>query len=796
MKKFLGTITCVMLTLIVFAQSTKVPVKGIIKDATTHAPIAGALIQLGKVSTLSDEAGKFIFDKTSSGNYNLSVSSLGFKTHSAKLSVANKSIDVNIELESSSLFLQPLEVKSIRASITAPFAKTNLNKQEIASSNLGQDLPLLLNQTPSVVVNSDAGNGVGYTGIRIRGTDATRINVTLNGIPYNDAESMGTYFVDLPDFSSSVNSIQIQRGVGTSSNGASAFGATINLSTNEFNEKAYAEINNSFGSFNTLKNTVKVGSGLINNHFTIDARISSIKSDGFIDRANSNLQSFYVTGAYINKKSSLRFNIFSGKEKTYQAWYGVPEDMLSTNRTYNPAGTEKPGTPYDNQTDNYTQTHYQLFFNHAINTRWSFNTAVFLTKGNGYYEEYKADADLISYGLPIILPPIVIAGQNISTDIVRQRWLDNSFVGQIASLQYKTATDEMSFGGGWTNYQGQHFGKVIWIKQGTVNADRKYYDYPATKTDANIYAKWQHKLTEHWQSFIDLQYRLVSHNMQGFEGTPNLNINRSFNFVNPKAGITYTKNGWQGFLSYAIGNKEPNRDDFQASLIHQPKAETLYDVELGIEKKNTNFHYGATLYFMNYTNQLVLTGEINDVGSYTRTNIPKSYRLGLELQAELKLSNWFNLSSNFSVSQNKIKSFTEFIDNYDTGLQDAFVHNNTNIAFSPNMVGGLSFNFQPCQYFELSLLNKYVGKQYMDNTQNEKRKLDGYFTQDLRMTIPVKNKLFKEWKFIGQINNLYNAKYQPNGYTYNYIYNNQLTSENGYYPMAGTNFMLALNINL
>ena len=419
MKKFLGTITCVMLTLIVFAQSTKVPVKGIIKDATTHAPIAGALIQLGKVSTLSDEAGKFIFDKTSSGNYNLSVSSLGFKAHSAKLSVANKSIDVNIELETSPLFLQPLEVKSIRAAITAPFAKTNLNKQEIAASNLGQDLPLLLNQTPSVVVNSDAGNGVGYTGIRIRGTDATRINVTLNGIPYNDAESMGTYFVDLPDFSSSVNSIQIQRGVGTSSNGASAFGATINLSTNEFNEKAYAEINNSFGSFNTLKNTVKVGSGLINNHFTIDARLSSIKSDGFIDRANSNLQSFYVTGAYINKKSSLRFNIFSGKERTYQAWYGVPEDMLSTNRTYNPAGTEKPGTPYNNQTDNYTQTHYQLFFNHAINTRWSFNTAVFLTKGNGYYEEYKADADLISYGLPIILPPIVIAGQNISTDIVR-----------------------------------------------------------------------------------------------------------------------------------------------------------------------------------------------------------------------------------------------------------------------------------------------------------------------------------------------------------------------------------------
>ena len=368
MKKFLGTITCVMLTLIVFAQSTKVPVKGIIKDATTHAPIAGALIQLGKVTTLSDEAGKFIFDKTSSGNYSFSASSLGFKTHSAKLSVANKSIDVNIELETSPLFLQPLEVKSIRAAITAPFAKTNLNKQEIAASNLGQDLPLLLNQTPSVVVNSDAGNGVGYTGIRIRGTDATRINVTLNGIPYNDAESMGTYFVDLPDFSSSVNSIQIQRGVGTSSNGASAFGATINLATNEFNEKAYAEINNSFGSFNTWKNTVKAGTGLIDGHFTVDARLSQIKSDGYIDRAKSNLQSFALSTAYLDATSSLRLNIFYGKEKTYQAWNGVPDYLLESQRTFNSSGTEKTDAAYDNETDNYKQTHYQLFYNKQLKT--------------------------------------------------------------------------------------------------------------------------------------------------------------------------------------------------------------------------------------------------------------------------------------------------------------------------------------------------------------------------------------------------------------------------------------------
>jgi iron complex outermembrane receptor protein len=619
------------------------------------------------------------------------------------------------------------------------------------------------------------------------------VNVTLNGIPYNDAESMGTYFVDLPDFASSINSIQVQRGVGTSSNGAAAFGGTINLATNEYNEKAYAESNNSFGSFNTWKNTLKAGTGLIDGHFTVDARLSRISSDGYIDRAKSDLKSFYFTTAYLNKNSSLRLNIFSGKEKTYQAWYGVPDYLLATDRTYNPAGTEKPGTPYDNQTDNYTQTHYQLFFNHSFNPKWSFNTAVFLTRGKGYYEEYKAAQLYADYGLP----NFVSGGTTITqTDLVRQRWLDNYFYGQIASLQYKTSKDELTFGGGWTKYDGKHYGNIIWMQTGTVSKDYRYYDYPATKTDINFYTKWQHQLSTHWLSFADLQYRHVKHDMNGFEGSPSLHVNRSFDFVNPKAGITYTNNGWQTFFSYALAHKEPNRDDFQAGLTNQPKAETMHDMELGIEKRNSNYHFGANIYYMYYINQLVLTGQINDVGSYTRTNVPHSYRLGIELQGSAVLNKWINVSGNLSLSRNKIASYVEYIDNYDTGGQNPVLHKNTDISFSPSIVGAASINLLPLQNLELNLLSKYVGKEYMDESQDDKRKLNDFFVENIRASWTIKKLLFAEWHIIGQVNNVFNKKYEPNGYTYSYISGGALTTENSYYPMAGTNFMLGVNISL
>ena len=793
MKKFLGTTMLALVNLIAIAQPSKSLVQGTVTENNSKTPVAGAVIRLSNLQTLSDEKGYFSLGRLSVGKYELTVSSLNFKTFTQSVTVGGSDSKLSISLTPSPFFLQPLEVKAVRASDRAPFAKTNLGKEDIAKNNLGQDLPFVLNQTPSMVVNSDAGNGVGYTAMRIRGTDATRINVTLNGIPYNDAESLGSYFVDLPDFTSSVNSIQIQRGVGTSSNGAGAFGATINMSTNEYNEKAYGESNNSFGSFNTFKNTLKAGTGLIDGHFTVDARVSRISSDGYIDRAKSDLKSFYFSTAYLNKNSSLRLNIFSGKEKTYQAWYGVPEDMLATNRTMNPAGTEKPGTPYDNQTDNYIQTHYQLFFNHSFNNNWSFNTAAFLSRGYGYYEEYKADQAYADYGLP----NVTVGGATVkTTDLVRQRWLDNYFYGQTASLQYKEKGDELTIGAGWTKYDGKHYGNIVAMKTGTVSKDYRYYDYPATKTDINFYTKWQHQLATHWTSFVDLQYRHVNHDMKGFEGNPVLNVNRSFDFVNPKAGVTYKRNDVQAFFSYALGQKEPNRDDFQASPKQQPNAETLHDFELGIEKKNAAYHLAATAYYMYYYNQLVLTGQINDVGSYTRTNVPYSYRLGIEMEAGAVISKWINVNGNLSVSRNKVVAFTEYVDNYDNGLQNAVAHKNTNISFSPSVVAGATINVLPVQNIELSLISKYVGKQYMDNSQSETRKLNAYYTQDIRASWTIKKLLFSEWHIIGLVNNVFNRKYEPNGYTYSYINGGILSTENGYYPMAGTNYMIGVNIRL
>lgn len=692
--------------------------------------------------------------------------------------------------------LSPVEVQAIRAGERAPFSKSNLSKKEISKLNQGQDIPFLLNQTPSVVVNSDAGNGVGYTGLRIRGTDATRINVTLNGIPYNDAESQGTFFVDLPDFASSINSIQVQRGVGTSSNGAGAFGATVSVSTNEVNKAAYAEINNSYGSFNTWKNTIKAGTGLINDHFTVDARLSQITSDGYIDRASSSLQSFYLSGAFLNKGSSLRLNIFSGKEKTYQAWNGVPENLLKTDRTYNSSGTEKPGEPYDNETDNYRQTHFQLFFDQRINADWHFNTALFLTRGLGYYENYKGGEKFSDYGLP----DLVINGDVVTeTDLVRQKWLDNYYYGQILSLQYKKNRQALTFGGGWTVYDGTHHGDVIWAKYGFDNGFR-YYDLSALKSDINSYVKWQYQLSSYLSLFADLQYRHVDYNMKGFEDHPDLWIDRKFNFLNPKAGISYSKNGWQGYFSYAIANKEPNRDDFEASQTQQPQKETLHDFEAGIEKKSAKAFAGATLYYMLYKDQLVLTGQINDVGAATRINVPNSYRAGIELQGGYTFNRWLNTTANLAFSRNKIKAFTEFMDQYDANWewigQYSQEHKNTDIAFSPSVVGGIAVNLLPIRNLEISLAGKYVSDQYMDNTQNKSRMLNSFYTQDLRAILTIKNKIFNEWNILGQVNNLFDKKYEPNGWTYPYQLDGVVTADNGYYPMAGVNFMLGVNIKL
>jgi len=802
MKKFLGTIIALSA---VFFSSAQYTIKGLVLDEKTNKPVEEANVSLEKGGTnittkSTDNTGYYEFTNLKTkGVYKVVVEHVSMKKRTMNVDVINNTTTANVALDNYAYFLEPLEVKSLRASEKAPFAKTNVTGKELAKNNTGQDLPFLLNQTPSVVINSDAGNGIGYTGIRIRGSDATRINVTLNGIPYNDAESQGSYFVDLPDIASSVNSIQIQRGVGTSSNGAGAFGASLHLSTNEFNENAYGEINNSYGSFNSWKNTVKAGSGLINGHFTVDTRLSSITSDGFIDRAATNMKSLYFSTAYISKKSTVRFNFISGREKTYQAWNGVPESMLATNRTYNSSGTEKPGESYSNETDNYQQDHYQLFFNHSFTDYLSFNTAFFLSKGSGYYEQYKGGAaegspetSFANYGLPNF------AFRNdtlTNTDLVRQLWLRNNYYGQIFSIQYKKNNDQVTLGGGWNQYDGKHYGNIIWAETG-IPKDYQWYNLKALKTDVNVYAKWEHSLSRKLSLYADAQYRKVHYNMEGFRDNPTIFVNRNFNFVNPKAGITYSSNGFQAFLSYALGNKEPNRDDFEAGAINQPKHETLHDFELGAEKRTLRYSFGATGYYMLYKNQLIQTGEINDVGAYTRVNVPNSYRMGIELQGKANISPFINAAANLTISKNKIKSLEEYLDDYDNGGQVVINHKNTAISFSPSVIGGITVNLLPIKNGEISLLSKYVSRQYLDNTEDVRRSLDPYFTQDIRFTYTIKNKLFKEWNIIASVYNLLNTKYEPNGYTFSYIYSAKKTTENYYFPMAGTNFMAGINIRL
>ncbi|HEX2535758.1 MAG TPA: TonB-dependent receptor plug domain-containing protein, partial [Chitinophagaceae bacterium] len=690
----------------------------------------------------------------------------------------------------------------------------------IEKRNTGQDLPFILSQTPSAVASSDAGTGIGYTGLRIRGTDLTRINVTLNGIPYNDPESQGVFFVDLPDFASSLSSVQIQRGVGTSSNGAGAFGATINLSTNELRAKPYASLFNSIGSYGSRRHTVTAGTGLIDNRFTVDARLSHISSDGFIDRAAASLQSFYLSGAWIGARSSVRLNVLSGREKTYQAWNGIPEHKLFFNRDsltahyYNNLGSlyftredsvnlfDAPsrkynGFLYPNQTDNYRQDHYQLFFNHRFSGPLTLSTALFLTPGEGYYEEFKYSQRYSAYGLP----PFSSGGTSISrTDLVRQLWLQNDFYGGVFSLQHRSGARELTAGGSATRFSGHHFGKITWAQQG-VNKDHEWYRYPALKDDANLYVKGSFPVAEHWSLMGDLQYRYVRHRLDGSRKVPELDVNARYHFVNPKAGLFYRRDGFSGYLSYARAQKEPNRNDFEAAFGGAlPAHEELHDFEAGVEQAGKNLRYGATIYYMRYKNQLVLTGKLSDTGDPIRINVPKSYRLGLEAWAGTALTDWLFLEANATISRNRLQQYTDYIPRYDTEFEfagyDTLRLPRSEISFSPWLTAFGAVRVLPFKGTELTLNNKAVSKQYLDNTESKSRRLNGYFVQDLvgRYTLPLKKDVSVE--LVLQVSNLWNRKYESNGYTYSYFYDTTLVKENFYYPMAGRNYMAGLNIKL
>jgi iron complex outermembrane receptor protein len=687
--------------------------------------------------------------------------------------------------------LDEVLVSAVRATSKMPVSFSNLDKKEIKLRNLGQDIPILMNYLPSVVTTSDAGNGVGYTGIRVRGSDATRVNVTINGIPYNDSESHGTYWVNMPDFASSIESIQLQRGVGTSTNGAGAFGASLNMLTDSYSNNASGEISSSFGSFNTLKNTVKFSTGLMNDHFEIAGRLSALQSDGYIDRASSDLKSYFLQGTYIGKTTLIKALAFGGTEKTYQSWFGIDAATLVSDRTYNSAGkfTDELGNTrfYDNQTDNYQQDHYQLHWNERISEKWSTNLAFHYTKGKGYFEEYHEDQAFADYGLA----PIVIAPTVKSTDLIRQKWLDNDFYGTTFSANYKEDKWDFILGGGWNKYEGDHFGKVIWARYAsTSELGDRYYDDSATKTDGNIFAKANYKVSDKWSLFGDLQLRNVTFKANSAETGL---VNDTFNFFNPKAGVTYTINEINSlYFSYAKANREPNRTDYENG---SPKPEKLDDFELGWRYLSDKMKWNANAYYMKYKDQLVLTGELDNVGSPIRTNSGDSYRIGIELDATFQLSEKWVLQPNVTLSQNKNKDFFFTRDGVLQNLGD------TNIAYSPNIVAGNRLTFMPIIHFQISLYSKFVGEQYMANIDSEGSKLESYFVNDLNVSYEFRPKsIFKAILISALINNIFDLKYESNGYFYTYDddYSNPpaiTTIEGaGYYPQAGINFLMGVTL--
>ncbi|MFC5412305.1 TonB-dependent receptor [Larkinella bovis] len=764
-------------------------ISGTINDADGGVlPGAAVTVESTYKGTFADANGAFRLTNLKPGTTQLRISLLGYEPV-LKTVELNQDAQITVSLTKTVVVVDEVVVSATRANQKSAIAYTNVSGKELTKQNLGQDIPLLLNFTPSLVTTSDAGAGVGYTGFRIRGSDATRVNVTVNGIPYNDAESQGTFWVNMPDIASSVSSIQIQRGVGTSTNGAGAFGASVNVQTNSLERNPYGEVDVSGGSFNTLKTTVKAGSGLLSNHFVVDARLSRIVSDGYIDRASSNLKSFYLSGGWYGKKSFVRLNVFSGMEKTYQAWDGVPESLLKTNRTYN-------AYTYENEVDNYQQDHYQLISSHELSKNWRLNASLHYTKGRGYYEQFRANNRLSDYGLP----NVVIGDSTISrTDLIRRRWLDNDFYGAVFSLDYNSFGKlTANIGGGWNQYTGKHFGEVIWARfASTSDIRHRYYNNDATKTDFNLYGKAYYQFSSKLNAFVDLQVRTVGYSFLGFDNQlRNVQQDDNLSFFNPKAGITYALNDRSSvYASFGVGHREPNRNDYtQSTPASRPKAERLNDWEAGYKLQSQRMAFSANLYYMKYKNELVLTGQINDVGAQNRVNVPNSYRAGIELEAGTVLAKNLRWNVNATFSQNKVKAFTEFLDDYDTGEQHVNRYTNTDIAFAPNTIVGSQLLYTPVKGLELGLLSKYVGKQYMDNTSSENRKLDAYFVNDLRFIYTVKPKGMNEIAFSLLLNNVLGELYESNGYTYSYIAEGKTVTENFYYPQAGRNFLAGVRI--
>jgi iron complex outermembrane receptor protein len=676
--------------------------------------------------------------------------------------------------------LDEVLVKAVRVNADSPITHSNLSKEQLAKRNLGQDIPTLLNFLPSVVTTSDAGAGVGYTSIRVRGTDGTRVNVTINGIPYNDPESQGTFFVNLGDFGSSTESLQLQRGVGTSTNGSGAFGASLNLLTDAYSDEASGEISNSFGSFGTRKHTVKLSTGLLNDHFEISGRFSKLNSDGYVDRAFTDLKSYFLQGIYKDGNTLIKALTFGNEERTYQAWYGLTADELKENRRQNPY-------TYDNETDNYWQDHYQLHWNERFDNNWSTNLGLNYTKGKGYFEQYKTEESAADFNNLI----------EEDSDVIVRRWLDNNFYVVNANVTYKNNAVEVITGLSYSSYDGDHFGEVIWGSDLAANTNIRdhYYDGDATKNDFSVFSKATVRFNEQLIGFVDLQGRFVDYKTNGLNSDRvDFTTDANFSFFNPKVGLTYKNSQFSSFYtSFAVANREPNRDDFEAGVT---KNETLRDIELGWRFNKNKISVNSNLYYMFYKNQLVLTGELDDVGSPIRATSGKSYRLGLEVDANIQFNKMFSIATNFALSTNKNKNFNSSINGEVVDL------GSTNISFSPEVVIGNAINFSPVENLQLSLLSKFVGEQYMGNIDNEDSVLGDYFVNDISINYLIKtNKIFKSITLSALANNILNRKYVSNGYFGAYDYDDSGSQTGistgyfaGYYPQATSNFLVGATL--
>ena len=790
------TIALIAALLMQLSLNAQHSIYGTIVDDSNKESLPGAHIVLEGtfLTAISDEQGQYEFKNLKTGTYTLIVTYVGYESvdKEVKLQADSK---LDFSLSPTAVLSDEVVIRGIRTFHNEPPSFSNISEKEISSENLGKDLPYILALTPSTVVSSDAGNGVGYTAFRIRGTDVTGINITLNGIPMNDPESHGVWWVNMPDLASSVNNMQIQRGVGTSTNGAAAFGASINIQTNQYSADPYAEINGSYGSYNTFKSTLRFGTGLIQGRWSFDGRASYISSDGYIDRATSNLKSFSLSAAYNGKKSIYRFNIFSGKEKTYQAWMGVPKDSLETNRTYNPY-------TYENETDNYQQDHYQFFYAREISKSWHFNAAVFYIRGRGHYEQYKDDRSFSSYGLE----DIIIGNDTIgSTDLVQQKWLDNHYYGLTWSVNYKRNKLDLILGGGWNQYDGDHFGKVIWAEYASnMPKDYEWYKNNGLKSDLNFYAKANYQAHPKLNVYADLQYRIINYRIDGIhDDLRDISQEHDFNFFNPKFGLVYDINDQHGtYFTFGIANREPNRSVYRdAQPGEEPVYETLFDYELGYKYTASKLALSANIFYMGYNNQLVLTGKINNVGAPVMTNVKDSYRAGIELQAGVLIAKRLKWDLNGSFSTNKIKDFTAYVDNWNywddpdnQPYQYAETLGETDISFSPNITVGSIIDYEAIDDLHLSLVSNYVGKQYVDNTSSEDRKLDPYFLNNIRVMYTIRTSLIKEISLHFQVNNIFSVKYETNAWVYRYIYGGQEGVMDGYFPQAPVNWFLGVGL--